>query len=371
MHSGTPILKKRSDIAAAFPCPGRYLGEHPYGSGHINDTYRVLFDDAGRETQYIRQRINPNVFPDIPALMENIGRVLRHLETKLDGPCDRAAERRILTLIPTIDGADYLQDANGDVWRTYVFVTDARGVDVIENTTQAFEAAKAFGTFQSQLADLPGRLHETIPQFHDTPSRYRDLLSAINDDNVNRAASARDEIAFARQHESLTTLIMDRIASGALPERVTHNDTKLNNVLLDTTSHRGVCVIDLDTVMPGSPLFDFGDMVRSMTTTATENEPDPSKIAMDATYFEAIVKGYLESAGGFLNTEEKSLLALSGPLITFEIGLRFLSDYLRGDTYFKTDHDTQNLDRCRKQFRMVQSMEAQSDLMQTIVERSL
>lgn len=361
-------MEKFNEIAAAFQCPGEYLGEEPYGSGHINDTFKAYYNEGGREVHYIHQRVNHNIFKDVPSLMENIGNVTRHQRKKFELTGEMDLDRRALTLIPTVDGKDYYRDGKGSYWRTYVFIENALGVDIVENTQQAFEAAKAFGEFQCQLADLPVRLHETIPDFHHTRSRYDTLMQAIERDACNRAAGVKADIEFAVSREDLVDTVIDLMAAGEIPERVTHNDTKLNNVLIDTATGKGTCVIDLDTVMPGSVLYDFGDMVRSTTTTAAEDEPDASKIWMDIDYFEALVKGYLETASGFLVPKEKELLALSGRLITFEIGLRFLTDYLEGDTYFKTHREGQNIDRCRKQFKMVRSMEEQMDAMQKIVE---
>ncbi|QHI69113.1 phosphotransferase enzyme family protein [Tichowtungia aerotolerans] len=356
------------DVAAAFQCPGSYLGEEPYGSGHINDTYKVFYDVDGREVHYIHQRVNKNIFKDVPGLMENIGRVTRHQRKKFEEAGADDLDRRVLTLIPTVDGTDYYVDANGDFWRCYVFIEDAVGIDVIENTDQAYESARAFGEFQCQLADLPGRLVETIPNFHHTRSRFDTLKEAIEADIHGRADDVKDEIEFAMAREEMVDVVIDLMASGEIPERVTHNDTKLNNVLIDNASGKGQCVIDLDTVMPGSVLYDFGDMIRTTTNQAAEDECDLSKVKMNIDYFEALVKGYLETASGFLVPKERELLAFSGKLITFEIGLRFLTDYLQGDVYFKTHREGQNIDRCRKQFKMVQSMEEQMDAMQKIVE---
>jgi len=361
-------MASASKISEGFQCSGKFLEAKPYGSGHINDTYRVVFDEDGREVRYILQRVNHNIFKDVPALMDNIGRVTRHQRTKFEAAGAREFNRRALTLVPTVDDRDFFQDAEGGFWRTYLFVEGALGVDVVQNTGQAFEAAKAFGEFQCQLADLPGHLHETIPDFHHTRSRYDTLMEAIAADPFNRAASVKAEIEFAMAREGLVDTVLDLLASGELPLRVTHNDTKLNNVLIDTATGKGMCVIDLDTVMPGSVLYDFGDMVRTTTTNAAEDEGDASKIWMDICYFEALVNGYLETAADFLTPKEKEFLPMSGKLITFEIGLRFLADYLQGDTYFKTRREGQNIDRCRKQFKMVQSMEDQMDAMQKIVE---
>lgn len=361
-------MNQFKDIASAFQCSGRYLGEEPYGSGHINDTYKVSFNNGGKDVHYIHQRINKNIFQNIPGLMENIGRVTRHQRKKFEEAGADDLGRRVLTLVPTVDGADYFVDAHGDFWRTYVFIEDAVGIDVVENTDQAYEAAKAFGEFQCQLSDLPDRLHETIPGFHHTRSRFNTLKSAIESDLHGRVSDVKAEIEFAMVREAMVDVVIDLMATGEIPERVTHNDTKLNNVLIDIATNKGMCVIDLDTVMPGSVLYDFGDMIRTTTTTAVEDERDLSAVEMDINYFEALVKGYLETASGFLVPKERELLAFSGKLITFEIGLRFLTDYLQGDVYFKTHRDGQNIDRCRKQFKMVESMERQMDAMQRIVE---
>ncbi len=272
-----------------------------------------------------------------------------------------------LTLVPTVDGKDYFVDSKGDYWRTYVFVEGALGVDVVENTNQAYEVARAFGEFQCLLADLPGRLVETIPEFHHTRSRFDALRQAIDEDVLGRAADVQAEIDFAMAREEMVDVVVDLMAAGEIAERVTHNDTKLNNVLIDTVTGKAACVIDLDTVMPGSVLYDFGDMVRTTTNLAAEDEQDLSKVEMDIDYFEALVKGYLETASGFLTAKERELLPFSGRLISFEIGLRFLTDYLQGDVYFKTHREGQNVDRCRKQFKMVESIERQMDAMQKIV----
>jgi hypothetical protein len=361
-------MEQFTELAAAFLCPGNYLGDEPYGSGHINDTYKAYYDVDGREVHYIHQRVNHNVFKDVPGLMENVGRVTRHQRKKFEEAGADEIDRRVLTLIPTVDGKDFYQDEQGNYWRTYIFVEDAVGIDVIENTDQAYKSAKTFGEFQCQLADLSGRLNDTIPNFHHTRSRYDTLMQAIEEDVLGRAVNVQAEIAFVKEREEIVDVVVDLMASGMIPERVTHNDTKLNNVLMDCQTNEGMCVIDLDTVMPGSVLYDFGDMVRTTTNQAVEDEPDASKIWMDIDYFKALVKGYLETASGFLTEKEKELLAFSGKLITFEIGLRFLTDYLQGDTYFKTHREGQNIDRCRKQFKMVQSMEEQMDAMQQIIE---
>jgi len=357
-----------SQIAESFLCKGTFVSAEPYGSGHINDTFRAVYDDAGTEVHYIFQRVNHNIFKDVPALMENIGKVVRHQRKKFTEAGIDGLDRRVLTLIQTTDGKDFFKDAEGCFWRVYIFIENHLSIDVVETTEQAFEAAKAFGEFQGQLADLPGRLHDTIPNFHHARSRFDTLLKAIEEDVVGRVASVKEEIEFVLANEPTVDVVLDLIASGDIPERVTHNDTKLNNVLLDADTQMGMCVIDLDTVMPGSILYDFGDMVRTSTCKAPEDEQDLSKIEMDIDFFEALVNGYLETAASFLVPKEKELLPFSGKLITFEIGLRFLTDYLQGDIYFKTTREGQNLDRCRSQFKLVQSIERQMDEMKKMME---
>ena len=350
-------------IARRFQICGEFLSAEPYGSGHINDTYCVAFDQAGTKTRYILQRINHNIFKRPDLLMENIQRVTAHLAVKVAGQPD--VSRRVLTLIPTREGICYHQDAQGNYWRAYLFIEKARSYDAVENPRQAFEAAKAYGHFQKLLADLPApRLHDTIPDFHHTPKRFAALTKAIEGDLFNRAAEAKKEIDFALQHAPMT----DALIRAGLPERVTHNDTKFNNVMLDDETGEGICVVDLDTLMPGLALYDFGDMVRTTTSPTKEDERDLTRIEMQFPMFEALARGYLTEAGGFLTSAEKKMLALSGKLITFEIGIRFLTDFLGGDTYFKVHRNGHNLDRCRTQFKLVESIERQEDRMNELVE---
>jgi Phosphotransferase enzyme family len=350
-------------VAQHFQIQGEFLGAEPYGSGHINDTYCVRFDQGGSPVRYILQRINHNIFKNPVALMDNIQRVTSHLEKKVAGQPD--ASRRVLTLIPANTGAAYHRDADGNHWRAYIFIEKARTFDAVESAEQAFKAAKAFGQFQKLLADLPApRLHDTIPDFHHTPKRFAALEKAILADTARRAMSAEKEIQFALSHKNICSVLLD----AKLPERVTHNDTKFNNVMLDDATGEGICVIDLDTVMPGLALYDFGDMVRTTTSPAKEDEKDLSKVKMQFPMFEALARGYLSTAGEFLTPAEKKLLAFSGKLITFEIGIRFLTDYLAGDVYFKVHRDGHNLDRCRTQFKLVESIEQQEAEMNKLVE---
>jgi Ser/Thr protein kinase RdoA (MazF antagonist) len=359
-------MNPKHDVRAVgrqFQIYGDFVSAEPYGSGHINDTYCVTFDQGGTQIRYIFQRINHNVFKNPVALMENIRRVTNHLAEKSIQERDRS--RRVLALISARDGHFFHCDTEGEYWRAYVFIEKARTYDAVESPRQAFEAAKTFGRFQMLLADLPTpRLHDTVLDFHHTPKRFAALERAIQTDAVNRAKFAKPEIEFALKRKSVT----DVLINAGLPERVTHNDTKFNNVMLDDTTGEGICVIDLDTVMSGFALYDFGDMVRTTTSPVREDERDLSKVTMQFPMFEALVRGYLASTSGFLTLAEKQFLAFSGKLITFEIGLRFLADFLAGDSYFKVHREHHNLDRCRTQFKLVESMEQQEKQMNKLLE---
>jgi len=358
-------------IAREFDLCGEVLSATPYGSGHINDTYQVEVRPAGGPRRYVLQRINHNVFRRPDELMENVERVCAHAFSKLKQAGTPDAERRTLRLIPTRRAKGWHIDPAGNRWRCYHFIEGASGHDIVRSPEQAYAAAKAFGAFQALLADLPGdRLHETIPDFHHTPSRFARFQAALAQDSRGRAAAAVPEIAFALARAHEVAVVVDALRAGIIPERVTHNDTKLNNVLLDDITQEGVCVIDLDTVMPGSVLYDFGDLVRTSTSPAAEDETDLSKVRMQLPMFEALVRGYLASADGFLSPQEKALLPFAGKLITLEIGLRFLTDWLEGDTYFKVKRPSHNLDRARTQFKLVESIEAQLPAMEAIVSRA-
>jgi len=350
-------------IARQFQICGEFQSATPYGSGHINDTYRVFMDDAGMAAPFILQRINTGIFKNPVALMENIQRVTTHLALRVADQPDR--RRRVLTLIPARDGRPWHVDADGGYWRAYALIDRARSFDAVDRPEQALQAAKAFGQFQRLLVDLPSpRLHDTIPDFHHTPKRLLALESTIAADSSNRAILVKREIDFALSRASIVSVLLD----ARLPERVTHNDTKFNNVMLDDETGEGICVIDLDTVMPGLAAYDFGDMVRTTTSPAQEDERDLRKVAMQFPMFEALVRGYLASAGNFLTRAEKEFLAFSGKLITFEIGMRFLTDFLSGDIYFKVHREGHNLDRCRTQFKLVESIEEQEEQMNRLVE---
>ena len=357
-------------ISSLFQMRADFIEASPFGSGHINDTYCALYDQAGCRIRYIHQRLNHHVFKNPIQVMENVARVTRHALDALLAEGNPEAHRRTLTCIPAHDGKPYAIDPDGNLWRTYPFIEGARGYDEIECNEQAYQAAKAFGAFQNLTANLAGaRLHETIPNFHHTPKRLEALEAAILNNLEGRASSVQTEIAFARARAADCSRITDLIAAGKIPERVTHNDTKLNNVLLDETTTEGICVIDLDTTMPGSALYDFGDMVRTAAPTTQEDDPDLAHIGVNLDRFDALVRGYLSTAT-FLNELEITNLAFSGKLITLELGIRFLTDYLDGDHYFKIKRPDHNLDRCRNQFAFVAALEENMAAMEEIVSRS-
>ncbi|POQ99694.1 mucin desulfatase [Alkalispirochaeta sphaeroplastigenens] len=342
-----------------FCVAGDFVEACPYGSGHINDTYAVTMDQAGRTVRYILQRINHRVFPDPPRLMENIHRICRELGAGLRRDGEERSSRRALTVVCTREGAPVHQDDQGGFWRVYYFIEGALGYDVVENHRQAFEAARAFGEFQRLLADLPGpRLHETIPGFHDTPRRLERFRQVFAEAPRPRREAVRVEAEFFLSRHDEASRLVSLQRQGLLPERVTHNDTKLNNVLIDQETHQAVCVIDLDTVMPGLVPYDFGDLVRTSTTRAVEDERDLEKVRFDREFFLALARGYLSSAGAFLTPLEREHLVFGGFLMTYEVGVRFLTDYLEGNVYFKTAYDEHNLVRARTQIALASQIEA-------------
>jgi len=345
-------------VARMFEVQRRFRSAKPYGSGHIHDTYCVTFDEGDREERIILQRINTAIFANPLAVMENIERVTAHLHFQMAGRAD--AERRVLRLIRTRIGASLHIDEEGGYWRAYAFIEGASTFDTVGTARQAFEAARAFGEFQRRLGDLPGpRLHESIAGFHDTAQRFAAFELAVAANAAGRVAAAQDEIAFA----SVRRMLAHALLGAGLPERVTHNDTKVNNVLLDDATGEGICVIDLDTVMPGLAAYDFGDMVRTMTCPAAEDGVDLSRVVMDFDLFDAVLRGYLEGVGSFLTALERTSLMAGAKVIVFEQGIRFLTDYLAGDTYYKVNRPEQNLDRCRTQFKLLESIEQQEDEM--------
>ncbi|MGQ9673389.1 MAG: phosphotransferase enzyme family protein [Candidatus Aminicenantales bacterium] len=356
------------EIFDAFAIEGEFTGSQYLKVGHINDTFLIEARTRQRDTHFIFQRINHLVFPDPERLMANFQKITQHLRAKLEKMPGRDPDRETLNLVPSRSGRSYHRTPQGEYWRAYRFVGNAHIINVATRPEQASEAGRAFGGFQRLLADLPAStLHETIPFFHHTPRRLARFKEVLATDPHRRAAQAEDAIAFVLERTGMVGVVTDGLDAGRLPLRVTHNDTKINNVLFDNETGKAICVIDLDTTMPGSILYDFGDMVRTTTCRTEEDEPDISKVKMEMDLFSALVEGYLQEAGEFLTEEEIGLLAFSGRLITFTIGLRFLTDFLAGDVYFRTNRSGQNLDRARVQFALIQSMEKQAQEMEDCI----
>ncbi len=356
------------EIGNQFQIPGELVGFETFGSGHINDTFVIHYKENGNVVSYTLQRINHDIFTNPPATMENIRRITSHIQKKItESGCPLS---KSLQLVLTRKGENYFLDRHGHYWRIYYFIPNARTFEVIDFPEQAYEAAKSFANFACLLADLPGgRLNETIPDFHNTPKRYEAFVKVVTEDPFGRAASAQQNIEFALERQEEAGTLLKLHAAGEIPERITHNDTKINNVLFDDRINRGICVIDLDTVMPGLTLYDFGDMVRTCTSPAEEDETDLDKVEMRIEMFEALVRGYLETASELLTPAEKAMLPFAGKLICLEQGVRFLTDYLQGDTYYKIKRKHHNLERARNQFKLVQSIEHQMPEMEKLTAK--
>ena len=346
------------EVLNHFHLDGQVTSCERYGNGHINETYLVVTDVCH---QYILQKINHHIFKDVPALMRNIASVTGYLYEQIRD------SRRVLTLVKTNDGQDFLFH-DGEYFRVYEFVTDSICLDRVESREDFYNSAVAFGQFQNQLSLFPAAtLSETIPQFHDTPTRYNNFKIALKNDIMGRAASVQKEIDFVLAREADAAVMMDLLKKGELPLRVTHNDTKLNNVMLDQVTREPLCVIDLDTVMPGLAANDFGDSIRFGASTAAEDELNLDKVTMSLDLFKAYTDGFLGACGNNLSTLEIETLPMGAKLMTLECGVRFLTDYLEGDTYFRIHRDHHNLDRCRTQFKLVADMENKwSDMMKIV-----
>lgn len=334
----------------------------PYGSGLISGTYYVEMP------KLLLQKINTDVFKNPDELMENIENVTEFLKRKIveEGG---DPERETISIIKTVDGKNHCVVDENNVYRMLRFVENTKIIEDKKSNFDLYQAGKGFGHFQLQLRDFPVEtLHETIPDFHNTPMRIQNLKEAIQEDRAGRAVSVQEEIQFALRHEKLAGIVMDGIESGEIPIRVTHNDTKLNNILFDRLSGEAVCVIDLDTIMPGSMLYDFGDALRTGASTAAEDETDLSKVEFDIQAFRYFTKGYLEEMQEELTKREKELLPESAALLTYECGIRFLTDHLNGDTYFKTKRENHNLDRARNQFKLVEDILRKMDELKKIID---
>jgi hypothetical protein len=357
-------------VGRYFGLSGRLCDAATLSAGHIHDTYVVTYVDAGRRRRFVHQRINQRVFRNPVQLMENVERVTDHLHARLG--LERVPSqivRHVLTLLHASDGRSYCIDDTGAYWRTYVYIEGACTQSTIDSTLVAQDAAAAFGRFVRLLADLPGSpLHETIPHFHDSPWYLEQLHRAVDADIRGLATTARAEIDFASENEQIVHMLAPSVRD-TLPKRVVHNDTKVDNVLFDAASGEALCVIDLDTVMPGSVLYDFGDLVRSAASASREDARELDQVYVRLPIFEGLVQGYSDALLSLLTGEERDLLALAGKLVAFEVGIRFLTDYLQGDIYFKTRYSQHNLDRARNQFRLVRSMQKQESEMKAIIKR--
>jgi len=359
-------------VLANFDLAGTLSNFSPLGRGHINDTYLVEIASGQKIEKYTLQRINTHVFRQPELMMANWEMVIRHLQLKISQQTGSRLQRQSLCLVPTRDGRSFFRSPEGEYWRAYHFVDHCHTIETATTPEQAFEAGQAFGLFQRLVVDLsPTAVRETIPFFHHTPRRFADFLAAVEKAQPERKSRAATAIAFALERRAMVGLVTEGLASGHLPLRVTHNDTKINNVLFDDATGKAICVIDLDTTMPGSPLYDFGDLVRTSTCPAAEDETDLAQVSLNIELFRAVAEGYLSQTADILTPAEKERLIAAGSLITFTIGLRFLTDYLDGDVYFKVSRPDHNLDRARAQFQLLKSMEKQTEEMARSLQKIL
>lgn len=362
--------EKVIEVSKHFQLQGDLVQVMHWGNGHINDTFLLVYQigKMGR-LKVILQKMNKNVFPKPVELMENVMGVTGFLYKKIEA-IGGDPMRETLNVIPSVDDLPYYQDEDGEYWRAYVFITDASSYDVPETEEDFYESAYSFGKFQSMLSDYPAEtLHETIVKFHDTRNRFANFKKAVEEDVMGRVAEVQEEIQFVLDREADACFFAEMIDRKEIPIRVTHNDTKLNNIMLDNVTRKGICVVDLDTVMPGLAMYDFGDSIRSGASTGAEDEKDLSKISCDMGLFDVYTKGFLAGCEGRLTSKEIELLPMGAKIMTFECGMRFLTDYLQGDVYFKIHRPEHNLDRTRTQFKLVADMEAKWDIMESIVAK--
>lgn len=369
MKIENPACAKIVEAIAQFDMEGKLVDQQPYGNGHINDTFLLTYETLNGDRKYILQRMNHAIFKKPQQLMENVVNVTEYLRRVIKEQ-GGDPDRETLNVIKTRNGENYYEDSSHNYWRVFLYIERTMCLEQVESAKDFYDSAVAFGNFQRMLADYPAeKLHETIPNFHNTPSRFRDFQKAVQEDKLGRAALAKEEIAFALEREKDTPVLLNLLAEGKLPLRVTHNDTKLNNILFDADTQKALCVIDLDTVMPGLSHYDFGDSIRFGASTGAEDEKDLSKIELDLSLFEIFTKGFLEGCGGSLTEKEIEMLPMGAKLMTYECGIRFLADFLEGDVYFKIHRKEHNLDRARTQFKLIADMEEKWDRMTAIVEK--
>jgi hypothetical protein len=359
-----------NDLKSLFECfiaDGTFQSGEPFGSGHIHETFRIETTEQDKD-DYILQKLNNKVFKNIPELQDNIERVTVHLLKKISSIPGSDVKRQCLQLIPARDGNSWIIDNFGNYWRMFVFIPDHRTYDIVDSPAKAMEGGKAIGRFQALLADLPGKpLFETIPDFHNVEKRLDTFNETLKKDPAGRASDTTGETDFILKRADDMKIINRLGREGKIPVRITHNDTKFNNILFDEND-KSLCIIDLDTVMPGYFHSDFGDAIRTGANTGAEDEQDLSKVSIDIGLFEGYASGYLYETKDTLNSTEKEYLALAPIVMTYEQALRFLTDYLDGDTYYKIHHEHHNLQRTRAQIRLVESMEEHYGEMQGIIE---
>ena len=363
------ISNKVHEAIDGFKLPGELKECIRYGSGHINDTYRLTYETPQGTKRYILQRMSTSIFKKLVELMENVSGVTAWLRKKIiENGGD--PERETLTLVKSNDGLPYFVDSTGEYWRVYLFIEGATCYDAVKDDNDFYQSAVAFGHFQRLLADYPAEtLHETIKDFHNTPDRLEKFKKAVAEDICGRAASVQKEIDFILEREELTHALYDLQLDGRLPLRVTHNDTKLNNIMIDDETGKAICVIDLDTVMPGLTANDFGDSIRFGASTALEDEQDLSKVSCDLHLFDVYARGFIEGCGGALTDLEIDMLPMGAILMTFENGIRFLTDHLEGDHYYHIHREGHNLDRCRTQLTLVKDMQEKLPQMNAIIQK--
>lgn len=363
------IEERLNEALAGFEFAGTPTLQGKYGNGHINFTYLVHVDMDGTTKRMILQQMNKNIFKNPVGVMENILGVTSHLRKKI---IERGGdpERETLNVVPSKDGKPYFVDSEGEYWRVYHYIEGATCYDQVADDEDFYQSGYAFGNFQCLLADYPAEtLHETIPQFHDTAKRFADFKRAVQEDVMGRVASVQREIEFALAREADTRVLGDMLAKGELPLRVTHNDTKLNNIMIDDKTRQGICVIDLDTVMPGLSVHDFGDSIRFGASTAAEDETDLDKVSCSMHLLDVYNSGFQKGCQGRLTDAEIEMLPMGAKMMTYECGIRFLADYLEGDHYFQIHRENHNLDRARTQFKLVADMEKKWDEMLKIVRK--
>lgn len=367
---GRVSKEQRDEAIANYNFEGTLMDARPYGSGHINDTFLLSFSVQGKGMKrIILQCMNKEIFTQPVELMENVLGVTSYLrEQIIKNGGD--PERETLNVICAADGKPYFVDSCGEYWRAYKFIEGASSYDKVENPEDFYQSAYSFGNFQCMLADYPAEtLHETIKGFHDTKARFAAFKKAVEEDVCGRVASVQKEIDFVLAHEDVANIFGDMLARGELPLRVTHNDTKLNNIMIDDKTRKGICVIDLDTVMPGLAMNDFGDSIRFGASTAAEDEQDLNKVSCSMDLFETYTRGFIEGCDGKLTAKENEMLPMGAKVMTYECGMRFLMDHIQGDIYFKIHRENHNLDRARTQFKLVQDMEKKWDTMKSIVRK--